>query len=124
MSKILIADDEKDTVDLMEMVLGNFGHEVLTALNGQDAIEITKKEKPEIIFLDLCFPKPGPDGVEILEAIRAFDKQVKVIIVSGLDANDERYKKTQALGANKYLSKPLMVSNIKNIVDELIRQGT
>ncbi len=106
---------------MLGMVLGNFGHEVFTALNGQVAIETAKKEKPAIIFLDLCFPKPGPDGVEILEAIRAFDKNVKVVITSGLDANDERYKKVQVLGANKFLSKPLNVSNIKNIISELTK---
>ena len=123
MSKILIADDETDIVEMLGMILGNYGHEVFTALNGQAAIDTAKKEKPDIIFLDLCFPKPGPDGVEILEAIRGFDKQVKVVITSGLDANDERYKKAQTLGANKYLSKPLNVSNMKDIINELSRQG-
>lgn len=119
--KILIADDETDIVEMLGMVLGNYGHEVFTALNGQAAIDTAKKEKPEIIFLDLCFPKPGPDGVEILEAIRTFDKDVKVVITSGLDANDERYKKVMALGASKFLSKPLNVSNIKTIITELTK---
>lgn len=121
MSKILIADDETDVVEMLGMILGNYGHEVFTALTGQAAIDTAKKERPEIIFLDLCFPKPGPDGVEILEAIRAFDKDVKVVITSGLDANDERYKKAQVLGVNKFLSKPLNVSNIKSIIAELTK---
>jgi two-component system alkaline phosphatase synthesis response regulator PhoP len=119
MSKILIADDESFVVEMLGMILRASGHEVLIALNGQAAIDSAKKEKPQIIFLDICFPKPGPDGVEILEAIRALDKDVKVVITSGLDANDERYKKAQALGANKFLSKPLNVSNIKGIIQEL-----
>jgi CheY-like chemotaxis protein len=104
---------------MLGMILRASGHEVLTALDGQAAIDTAKKEKPQIIFLDLCFPKPGPDGVEILEAIRAFDKDVKVVITSGLGPNDDRYKKAQALGANKCLSKPLTVSNIKGIIQEL-----
>ena len=119
MSKILIADDEKEIVDLLEMVLSSSGHTVLTALNGTTAIEITKKEKPDIIFLDLCFPRPGIDGAETLKAIREFNKDVKVVITSGLDLKDGKYKAAQELGVNKCLSKPINVSNIKAIIGEL-----
>lgn len=119
MSKILIADDEKEIVELLEMVLSSSGHEVLIALNGAAAVEITKKEKPDIIFLDLCFPKPGIDGVETLKAIREFDKNVKVVLTSGLDLEDGTYKVAQELGVNKCLSKPINVSNIKTIIGEL-----
>jgi len=119
MSKILIADDEKDIVELLEMVLSSSGHEVLIALNGENAIEITKNKKPDIIFLDLCFPKPGIDGVETLKAIREFDKDVKVVLTSGLDVKDGKYNEAQQLGVSKCLSKPINLSNIKAIISEL-----
>lgn len=121
MSKILVADDEKEIVEILEMVLTSAGHKVFTALNGETAVETAKKEKPDIIFLDLCFPKPGLDGVEILKAIREFDENVKIVLTSGLDNTDGKYKEAQDLGVSKCLSKPINVSNIKTIVSELLK---
>lgn len=121
MSKILVADDEKEIVEILEMVLTSAGHEVFTALSGETAVETAKDKKPDIIFLDLCFPKPGLDGVETLKAIREFDKNVKVVLTSGLDSADGKYKEAQGLGVSKCLSKPINVSNIKTIVSELLK---
>ena len=121
MSKILIADDEKDLVESLVMIMNALGHEVFGASDGQKAIDIVKKEKPQIIFLDLCFPAPSLDGVQILKAIREFDKNVKVVLTSGLSSEDEKCKEVQKLGVTKFLAKPINVAKIQEIIRELIK---
>ncbi len=121
MAKILIADDEKDITESLAMILTAFGHEVSTAFDGKKAVEMAKSQKPDIIFLDLCFPKPSLDGVEILKAIREFDKDVKVVLTSGLSSEDEKYKEAEAFGVNKYLSKPITATKLQQIISELTK---
>lgn len=119
MSKILIVDDEKELVDLLDLVLKSLGYEVLVAIDGNTAVEITRFEMPQIIFLDLAFPKGDLDGVGILKQIREFDTDVKVVISSGLDAKDSRYEQVQKLGISKVLHKPASLASIRTLIREL-----
>lgn len=119
MSKILIVDDEPDLVDLLELVLKSLGYEVLIATDGKTAVDMARYDKPSIIFLDLRFPKGQWDGVVILEKIREFDKGVKVVISSGLDARDNRYEQAEQFGVSKRLYKPATIAAIRQLMKEL-----
>jgi DNA-binding response OmpR family regulator len=96
------------------------GFEVLYALDGKTAIETAKREKPCVILLDLRFPKPGLDGIEILAAIREFDKEVKVILTSGLGAEAKEIDQAQGLGISKFLPKPLNIAQLKETLREMV----
>ncbi|MEE8360015.1 MAG: response regulator [Candidatus Omnitrophota bacterium] len=78
--KILMVDDEADFRQLMTFWLKSKGYTVSTATDGKNAIEIVKKDPPDIIFLDLRMPVL--DGLEVLKRIRRFNKDVPVIIIS------------------------------------------
>ena len=78
--RILLCDDEADFRQLMTFWLKSKGYNVTTATDGENAIEIVKADKPDIIFLDLRMPVL--DGVEVLKRIRRFDKDVPVIVIS------------------------------------------
>ena len=78
--RILLCDDEADFRQLMTFWLKSKGYNVTTATDGENAIEVAKSEKPDIIFLDLRMPVM--DGVEVLRRIRRFDKDVPVIVIS------------------------------------------
>jgi CheY-like chemotaxis protein len=103
-AKILIAEDEKALNDAYVMILKRAGHEVKSALDGSEALKITKKYEPDVILLDLRMPEIG--GIEFLKAYDLKDKhpKVKVIIFSNLDMQKE-IDQAFALGASKYMLK-------------------
>ena len=78
--KILLVDDEPDFIQLMKFWLESKGYSVITAGDGEAAVELAKKEEPNIILIDLRMPKM--DGVEAIKKIREFDKNIPIIIIS------------------------------------------
>ncbi len=104
MTKILIVEDERPLNQAYEMILKAEGYDVYCAFDGNEALEITKDVEPDLILLDLRMPKMG--GVDFLKQydLREKHPDVKVIIFSNLDMQqeiDEAYK----LGAHKYILK-------------------
>jgi CheY-like chemotaxis protein len=77
---VLVVDDEPDFRELMTFWLSSRGYSVITASDGPHGIEMVKKKKPDIVFMDLRMP--GMDGIEAIDGIRKFDKDVPIIIIS------------------------------------------
>ncbi|NQT80383.1 MAG: sigma-54-dependent Fis family transcriptional regulator [Candidatus Aminicenantes bacterium] len=120
-AKILIIDDEKDIGWLFSKILTEEGYQVLTALDGQTGISVIKKEKPDLVILDLKLP--GMDGIEILREIRRFDKDLCVIILTGYKAVKSAVE-AMKLGAYDYLAKPVDIEKLKtHINNALITQS-
>ncbi len=104
MAKILVAEDDKFLSKAYAAKLKKESFEVILALNGEEAVQKAKTEKPDIILLDLVMPKK--DGFEALADIKK-DKSLKsipVIILSNL-GQEEDIKKGNELGAAGYLVK-------------------
>jgi len=104
MAKILIVEDEKLLNEAYEMVLKKEGHDVSTALNGEEALQIFESHKPDLILLDLRMPKM--DGVEFLKKLETKDKDpdLSIIVFSNYDEQkeiDEAFKH----GATRYILK-------------------
>ncbi len=114
MHKILVVDDECDICDFMKNFFQERGYEVLTALSGEDAIELSKKEKPELILLDIKMK--GMDGIAALRHLRGVDKKQKIIMVTALDDQD-RMDEASRLGACDYVIKPLMLDYLESTVE-------
>lgn len=102
--KLLVIEDNEDDVFLVKKVLGDLGYEhIFIAENGEDGIEIAKKENPDIIILDTILP--GKDGFQICEEIKKIPEiNSKVIINTGnIDAIDAT--KARKAGADEYVAK-------------------
>lgn len=100
--EILLVDDEKDFIATMEFWLKSQGYKVKTTFSGQDALEIIKKQAPNIVFLDIGMP--GMDGIDTLRKIRELDIDLPVVMITahGTDENrDAAYK----LKANAFFDK-------------------
>lgn len=113
MHKLLVVDDEVDICDFVKTFFKDRGFHVLTALNADEAISITKKERPEIVLLDIRMK--GMDGVAALKHIKEIDKNIKIIMVTALEDQDkmnEAYK----LGACDYITKPLTLDYLEQAV--------
>jgi len=95
--KVLLVDDEDDFRTLMSFWLKSKGYAVTSVSNGKDALTEVEKSPPDIVFLDLNMP--GMDGIEVLKAIRNFDKEVPVIIISA-HVDQIRIKEAEPFGVS------------------------
>jgi two-component system alkaline phosphatase synthesis response regulator PhoP len=105
MAKILLIDDEKDILEFLKYNLEMEGYEVITGIDGQEALEKIA-ENPDLLVLDIMMPKL--DGFEVLERIRS-DKRYKDIPVIFLTAKAGEIHEIKGLelGASDYIQKPI-----------------
>ncbi|WP_172356869.1 response regulator YycF [Pseudolactococcus insecticola] len=102
MKKILVVDDEKPISDIVKFNLTKEGYEVLTAFDGEAALEVFVAESPDLILLDLMLPKK--DGLEVAREIRK-SSEVPIIMVSAKDSEFDKVIGLE-LGADDYVTKP------------------
>jgi DNA-binding response OmpR family regulator len=100
--KILVVEDEATLQKALNDVLAQEGYEVLSALDGATGLELAKKEKLDLILLDIILPKM--DGFDVLKGLREANLKIPVIVLTNLsDVND--IQKALDLGATTYLVK-------------------
>ncbi|MFA5962153.1 MAG: response regulator [Parcubacteria group bacterium] len=121
MTKILIAEDDSMISEIYERKFKEIGYEVLTVFSGDQVLEIVKKQKVDIILLDLMLPRI--DGFGVIKSLRDgnYDKNIKIIVSSNLSQKEER-NKVMALGANGFITKSQytpseMVEEIKRLTN-------
>lgn len=104
MAKILVVDDERILVEAYQLILQKEGHKTKPAYDGQEALEVAKSFKPDLILLDLLMPKMG--GIDFMKAYKPKDQhpEVKIIVFSNLDMSNEA-EDAYELGAYKYILK-------------------
>lgn len=116
--KVLIVEDEPTLVDTLEYNLSRQDYEVVTAMDGREALEVARQERPDLIVLDLMLP--GIDGVEICRILR---QEMNVPILM-LTARDEEIDKIVGLevGADDYMTKPFSMRELIARVKALLRR--
>src|SRR5437773_1395904 len=85
--KVLIADDEPDILEILKYNLINEGYEVVTAKDGDEAMEKARRDKPDLIVLDVMMPKKS--GVEVCQLLRAQPAFKETLIIFLTAVNDE-----------------------------------
>lgn len=109
MARILVVDDEQETREFISEFLTLRGYHVLTAGNGTQAISTVQNERPHVVLLDIKMP--DIDGIEVLQRIRAIDKEIGIIMVTAVkDEGIGEY--TLKLGASDYITKPIDLDDL------------
>jgi CheY-like chemotaxis protein len=105
MTKILIAEDERDIRDLITFTLGFAGYEVVAASNGEEAVTLARQEIPDLILMDVRMPRMT--GYEACTVMKADDrlKDIPVIFLSA-KGQDSEIQAGISAGAVEYLLKP------------------
>jgi DNA-binding response OmpR family regulator len=116
--KVLIVEDEPTLVETLEYNLSRQDYEVVTAMDGQKALEVARRERPDLIVLDLMLP--GIDGVEVCRVLR---QEMSAPILM-LTARDEEIDKVVGLevGADDYMTKPFSMRELIARVKALLRR--
>ena len=133
-ARILVVDDVLPNVKLLEAKLSREYYDVLTAMNGPDALEIVEREVPDIVLLDVMMP--GMDGFEVCERIKSNPNlmHIPVVMVTALSHTSDRVRGLDA-GADDFLTKPVndialfarvrSLIHLKIMMDELrLREAT
>jgi two-component system alkaline phosphatase synthesis response regulator PhoP len=120
MKKILIVDDEPNIVMSLEYTLKKNNFEVFIARDGQEALNILKKQLPDLIILDIMMPMV--DGFATLEQIKKDERlqHCKVIFLSAKN-KEKDIEKGLSLGANLYIVKPFSLKKLVQQVQDLIQ---
>ena len=118
MRKLLVVDDEHDICDFVRNFFGERGFQVFTAISGDEALAIAKKEKPEIVLLDIKME--GMDGIATLKHLKAINPNLKVIMVTALE-DQEKMDEACRLGACEYITKPLALDNLEQAVERNLK---
>lgn len=123
MIRVLIADDQELIRQSLSFVLDAQEdiEMVGTASNGREAIELVRKEKPDVVLMDIRMPEV--DGVECTRLIKAAHPEIKVIILTTFD-DDEYVFGALRYGASGYLLKGVSVKELANAVREVVRGGS
>jgi len=118
-TRILVIEDEKDIVRLLKYNLEKQGYEVLAAYDGEAGLALARKEKPELILLDLMLPKV--DGIEVCRLLRQ-DSKVPVIMLTAKKEEVDRILGLE-LGADDYVTKPFSVRELMARVKAILRRS-
>src|SRR3989304_314202 len=120
--KILIVDDEADILTLLEYNLEKAGFKVISANDGPDAVEITKREKPDIIILDIMLP--SMEGTEVCKILKSGDatRHIPIIMLTAKGEEVDRIVGFE-LGADDYITKPFSPRELILRVKAVLKRG-
>ncbi len=116
---VVVADDADDILALVDAVLSRAGYTVLSARDGEAALDLIRQRRPSLAVLDVSMPKL--DGLEVLRRVRADAElaETPVILLSAL-AQEADVARGYATGASRYLRKPFSPRELAAAVGELL----
>ncbi len=102
--RILLVEDEPDVLEITAFRLQQAGYEIITAIDGEKALELAEKEMPDLVLLDLSLP--GIDGHEVCRKLKADERLKRIPVVIFTASTDAVKGKLKQIGADDYLIKP------------------
>lgn len=115
--KILVVDDEIEFLEMIKMRLEANNYNVVTAIDGKEALDKVKNEKPDAVLLDVLMP--GIDGIDVLRRIRKENEKLPVFIITAF-SNEERFKLANKFNASGFILKTNdLQGEIQNITSAL-----
>jgi|SRR5215475_5637381 len=114
--RILIAEDFEENRVALKLILKHTGFDVIEAEDGQQAIEVVRREEPDLVLMDITLPVL--DGLQATREIRSEEKfeQLPIIVVSAHD-NEEIRREAAEAGGSEYISKPIEIEELKKLIN-------
>lgn len=121
MGKILIVDDEKETVELLRLLLDKDHHDVLTALCGQEALDSLNRQIPHLILLDVTMPKM--DGYTFMSHLQSEDatRDIPVMVLTGREGMRDAFQ--MFTNVVDFVQKPFDIKDLRSRVQAALEKG-
>lgn len=119
-ARILVVDDDPEIVTMLSTRLEKRGYKILTASDGHTALDIAKKEQPDLVLLDVMMP--GKSGWEVARTLKHDDdtKSIKIVMVTAI--GEKTNELTSPLyGADAHVDKPFEFEKLERIISNLVR---
>ena len=119
-SKILIIDDDRVTLTMLEMILSRHGYQVLSAKDGAEGLELAAKVKPDAVISDMLIPKIH--GLELCTKIKQDPqlKDIKVILMTAVYKGTSFQFEAKDSGADHFIEKPIDTNELLDKLDKLL----
>lgn len=120
MSKIMVVEDDASLREIYSIRITAEGYDVVSAGDGEEALAVAVREKPDLILSDVMMPKIS--GFDMLDILRSTPEtaNIKVVMMTALSADDQR-ERGERLGANKYLVKSQVgIEDVINTIHEVL----
>lgn len=119
-ARVLVIEDNRDNMDLLVYLLQSAGHEVLTAIDGAQGLDVASRETPALIFCDIRMP--GVDGFEVARRLKS-DVALKAIPLVAVTASVAGADRNDALeaGFDEFISKPIDPEQFLKQVETLLK---
>ena len=124
MSKIMVVEDDASLREIYSIRVAAEGYEVVSAGDGEEALAMAVREKPDLILSDIMMPKIS--GFDMLDILRSTPEtaQIKVVMMTALSADDQR-QRGERLGADRYLVKSQVgIEDVINVIHEVLGDKT
>ncbi len=116
--RILVVEDDPDSLEVLQVYLESRGHEVVTARDGVEALRRFRETNPDLVLLDIMMPKL--DGWDVLAAIRE-ESDVPIIMVTARDSTEDAVRGLSA-GVDDYITKPFKLREVEARIEAVMRR--
>ncbi|MBD3267305.1 response regulator [bacterium] len=116
---ILIVDDDRASREVVREALEMEGYDFLEAGTGEEALELFQNREIDVVTCDIMLP--GMDGIELLTKLKEINKDVEVVMITGLNAVDTAVE-AMRLGASDYLTKPMRVKELRVVIERAVQR--
>jgi signal transduction histidine kinase len=115
---VLLADDNEDALETLQMLMEAFGHKVVTAASGQEALATAKRERPDVAVLDIGMP--GMNGYDTARAIRAepWGERMLLVALTGWGQAEDKVLAAQA-GFDRHFTKPVRLDQLQEVLGNM-----
>lgn len=119
-ARILVVDDVPDNVEILRMRLESLGYEIVTAVDGEQALAMVRETLPDLILLDIMMPKLS--GYEVCQRLKKDEptSKIPILMVTALNETGD-IEKAVAAGCDDFLTKPVNHLELKTRVRSLLR---
>lgn len=115
---VLIVDDDVPLLENTAYMIETLGHEVVTARDGVEAVDVYKTAKPSLTFMDVKMPKQ--DGFDAFFKIKEFDKDARVVLITAYHVDEKKHLKAQSLSLLETIEKPYDIEKLEATINKYL----
>ncbi|MGY8815151.1 MAG: response regulator transcription factor [Gammaproteobacteria bacterium] len=114
MKTILLTDDNPDMIELVQLILSNSGYQLITAKDGNTAIQMCQESIPDLVLLDLKMP--DIDGISVIKTLRDNNFTNPIIVLTASESEDDK-EQAYAAGCNGFIIKTMEMRELEHAID-------